>query len=387
MSEPTTSRPHGRRADHLASLERLLQSDPGNPNLFRECAAAALQLRAFDALTRISDARLRAEPRDPLALCARAQALIAGQHYRRAVEVLEPLAAAHPEDRAIRQDLALCHVCLGEYQQALPLLEAAYGAGERAGGLLRLLVSTQHQLGRLREAIAIAEGNPTPAQADAALAGVYALLYLDESRPAEAARWAEAALALDPQGVDALTVQGTLAVTRGELAEARSRFEGVLAHAPRTGRAWIGLGSIDLLSQDFPRALERLRRGVELMGNHVGSWHMLAWAHLLAGDLTGAERAFEKALELNRNFAETHGGLAAVAALRGDVAAAERAIETALRLDRGCLSAQFARSVLAGKTGDSAQARGIVLAALSRLTADPAMAFVKDLASRPPRSG
>jgi tetratricopeptide (TPR) repeat protein len=373
--------------DRLASLERLLQSDPGNDHLLRECAALALRRRDFDLLTRITEARLRGEPTDALALAVRAQALIAAQEYRRAAEILESLVGAHPAEQAIRQDLALCHYCLGEYERARPLLEAAYGAGERSAGLLRLLVSSEHHLGRLPEAVAIADANSVPARADAALAGVYALLYLDESRSTDAAHWAGIALALDPECVDALTAQGTLAVTRGQAAEAQACFERALALAPATGRAWIGLGGIELLNQRLPQALEHLGRGVELMGSHVGSWHMLAWTYLLAGDLAGAEGAFEKALALNRNFAETHGGLGAVAALRGDTATAEREIETALRLDRRCLSAQFARSVLAGKDGDSGRARSIVLSAFSRLTADPAMAFARQFAARPPRSG
>jgi tetratricopeptide (TPR) repeat protein len=316
---------------------------------------------------------------------ALAHALIARREYRRAAETLERLAQtnSHP---SIQQDLGLCHFCLGEYDRAKTPLESAYRAGERSTGLLRLLVATHHHLGHLDEAVAIADANPASARSDAALAGAYALVYLDRSRPDLAAQWAKAALALDSQCVDALTVQGTLSMASAETEVARASFESVLAVAPGTGRAWVGLGSIALLQQDFSQAVERLEHGVQLMPGHTGSWHVLAWAHLLAGDLQGAERAFQKALALDRNFAETHGGLAAVAALRGNRDAAQQALETALRLDRGCLSAQFARSVLAGHAGDPIKARAIVLAAFARLTADPAMAFAKNLAlsrSRP----
>lgn len=364
----------------------MLERDAGNPGLFRECAQLALETRAYDVLGRICDARLRVHSDDALALSTQAQAFIAQQQYARGAEVLESLATAGGLHAAARQDLGLCYFYLREYERARAPLEAVYQAGERSSGLLRLLVMTYHHLGLMAEAAAVADANAEPARADAGLAGAYALLYLDQSRPSDAGRWAKVALALDERCLDALTVDATLSLAQGDRKRASQAFESALAVAPQTGRAWVGLGSIALLERDFPRALERLNRGVELMGGHVGSWHVLAWAYLLSGDLVNAERAFERALALNRNFAETHGGLAAVAAMRGDGAAARRSLETALRLDPGCLSAQFARSVLAGQSGQPEQARAIVLAAFSQLTSSPALAAFAKKLTRPSRS-
>lgn len=371
-------------SERLHSLEQLLESDPANQHLFRECAALATQQRDFGVLARIADSRLKAVPGDALASSARAQALIGSREYRGAVGILEGLAKATPSDLSVQQDLGLCHFCLGDYERAKASLDSVYRAGGRSSGLLRLLVSTNHHLGLLSEAAAVADANSAPALADPLLAGTYALLYLDKAQPETAAKWAKAALAVDPQCVDALTVQGTLCMASGETNGARASFESVRALAPGTGRAWIGLGTIALLQQDFTRALGYLEPGVKLMPAHVGSWHVLAWAYLLSGDRTNAERAFQEALALNRNFAETHGGLAAVAALRGDGAAAQRALETALRLDPACLSAQFARSVLAGQAGEGTKAREIVVTTFARLTADPAMRFAKTLVPRTP---
>lgn len=383
MNESSTSHSSAFPRERLRSLEAFLEADPANPQLFKQCAALATELQAFDVLARIAEARLRGQPEDSLAASARAQAWIAAREYQRAADILEQFVRRPAADAALQQDLGLCYFCLGEYERAKPPLESAYRAGPPSSGLLRLLVSTYHHLGCLAEAVAIADANAEPALSDAALSGTYALLYLDTSRPTDAARWATAALALDRECIDALTVEGTLSLASGTPDQARGCFAHVLARAPQTGRAWIGLGTIALLQQDFPRALEHLNRGVQLMPRHVGSWHVLAWTYLLAGDLPNAEEAFQEALALDRNFAETHGGLAAVAALRGDAAAAKRGLETALRLDPACLSAQFTRSVLAGRGGDARQAREIVLIALSRLTSDPAMAFARRLIRRP----
>ena len=212
-------------------------------------------------------------------------------------------------------------------------LEAAYRAGERSSGLLRLLVSTYHYLGLLNEAIAIAKENPQAAAADPALAGVYALAYLDANQAQSAARWATKALAADPNSIDGLTVQATLDASRMHVAHAQERFERVLQLSPENGRAWVGLGTLALLDRNLPRARELLTRGVELMPTHVGSWLVLAWVHLFSRELDSAEQVLQKAAQLDRNFSEVQGGLAAVAALRGDVQGAERGIEVALRLE------------------------------------------------------
>jgi tetratricopeptide (TPR) repeat protein len=388
MSESSTPGTTPASAERVRLLERLLERDTDNPHLFRECAQAALEHGALEVVARICEARLRAHPGDPLARWTSAQALIAREQYGRAAEILEELNGQGELQTAAWQDLGLCYFCMGAYERARAPLEAVYRAGDRSSGLLRLLVSTYHHLGLIAEAAAVADGNGEPARTDAGLAGAYALLYLDLTRPADAARWAKVALALDGRSLDALTVNATLSLAGGDRRRAQEGFDSVLALAPRTGRARIGLGCIALLESDLPRALEHLNRGVELMRDHVGSWHVLAWAYLLGGDLGNAERAFLQALALNRNFAETHGGLAAVAALRGERAAAERGIETALRLDPACLSGQFARSVLAGRGGNAKQAREIVLAAFSRLTRHPGTAsLVRNLAAARPDLG
>jgi tetratricopeptide (TPR) repeat protein len=376
----------GEAHERLHALARLVESDPGNPHLFRDCVDLAAQLRAFDVMARTADARLRADPADAHARVARAQALMGSGEYARAAEVLQLLAREHADDAVIHQDLGLCYYCLGQFERARPSLQTAYRGGQRSSGLLRLLVSTLHHLGYLEEAVGIADQNAAAAEGDAALAGTYALLYVDDSQPVEAARWARLALSLDAQCVDALTVQATLAMTRAAREEARELFERALAVAPHTGRALIGLGSIALLQQDLPRAVELLGRGVELMRGHVGSWHMLAWAQLFAGDVAAAGQSFETALGLNRNFAETHGGLAVVAALRGESVIARRELETALRLDPASLAAQLARSVLVAQQGNPRQAQAIVRATFAHFTSQPATAFAKNLFVRPPRT-
>jgi tetratricopeptide (TPR) repeat protein len=365
----------------LASLTAMLKLDPENSSLRSQCVNLAVSLGDYARARAIVHSRLRESPYDASALFDDATVHIAQKQYREAVTPLAALLAGGVVNSGVLMNLGLCHYCLADYAAANEVLRKAYDAGERNGGLIRLLVSTLHHLGRLDEAIDIADANAEAAREDGALAGVFALAYLDAERAIHAARCAKTALRLNPDSVDGLVVDGTLQITQMRVEKAREELRRALELAPHTGRAWLGLGTLALLERDFPKARELLGKATEYMGNHVGTWHTIAWAHLTSGDLDAAAAAFDRSLELNRNFAETHGGIAAVAALRGDREAAEKAIAVAERLDPECLSAKFARAVLAGAAGDPTLARRIVAdtaaglsrrdnSALSRLLGD-----------------
>lgn len=344
----------------LSSLTGMLKLDPENAALRSQCVNLALSLGDFAQAQSIVHSRLRESPYDASALFDDATIHIAQKRYREAVIPLSALLAGGVVNSGVLINLGLCHYCLAEYPAAHDVLRKAYDAGDRSGGLIRLLVSTLHHLARMDDAVSIADANADVAREDGPLAGVFALVYLDAERAIPAARWAKTALRLNPNSVDGLVVDGTLQITQMRTAEAREEFDRALELAPQTGRAWLGLGTLALLERDFPKAKELLNKAVQHMPAHVGTWHMIAWAHLTSGDIEGASAAFDKSLELNRNFAETHGGIAAVAALRGDRASAEKSIAIAQRLDPECLSAMFARAILAGSAGDPALARRII---------------------------
>jgi Tfp pilus assembly protein PilF len=155
----------------------------------------------------------------------------------------------------------------------------------------------------------------------------------------------------------------------------------VLERSPDNARAWVGLGTAALLGQDFAGAKSALRRGVEHMPGHVGSWHLLAWTELMTGEIDEAERLFARSFELDRNFAETHGALATIAAMRGDRESALRSTEVAKRLDSECLSAKYAQSVLARAAGDAEQARELIVSTIAGMTAEAKTPLAELLAS------
>jgi tetratricopeptide (TPR) repeat protein len=371
----------------LARLLQLLSQDPRNARLRKDCVDMALAAKDFDSLLQAADTVLAIAPEDASARFDRATALIGKREYRAALDTLTPLQALEAESFGIRFNIALCHYCLSEFDAALPLLEECYARGLRDVGLLRLLVTSYHHVGRMEDAVRVATENPDPATHDAALAGAYALVYLDADDAARATRWANVALRLDPKSIDGRVTQGTLLIARVELPGATTMLQSVIDDAPQTARAWIGLGSLALLERNFDKARALLSRGVELMPNHVGSWHILGWTQLLQQDLPAAEASFERALELDRNFAETHGALAAIAALRGERGKAQQLIEIANRLDSDSLAARFAESVLTRQSADPAKAMAIIADAATGLGAKQQSALGKLLRRVPKPKG
>jgi tetratricopeptide (TPR) repeat protein len=332
----------------LASLRRFLEAEPGNTRLRRDVVDTAVAAGEFEYVRELAEKRLSAAPADAEAQFDRATALMGLKDYAGAIQVLTNL---DQDIGGVRFNIGLSHFLKEQYALAGPFLQSCYDAGDRTGGLLRVLLLTRHHLGDLDAALAIVQANEALIGSNAELAGHAAMLYLDDSQSARGEAWAQRALALDPQNADALVADGLVRTERLDTAGAQAAFEHALSRSPEYGRAWIGLGSLTMMTKDFSKAGEQIERGLRALPTHLGSWQLLGWNYLFAQRLDDAERIFNHALELNRNFAESHGGLASVAALRGDRANAERLMEVAERLDPARNSSKFARAVLAGQEG------------------------------------
>jgi tetratricopeptide (TPR) repeat protein len=349
MTQDASTQKNADRGQQLERFVSLLKLDPTNVRLRQQCIDLAMGLREFGAVIEIADIALAVLPGDAAALFDRASGFIGKREYREALQILTSLDVAPVDAYGVDFNIALCYFCLQEHDLALPKLKACYERGLRDAGLLRLLVTSCHYVGLIDEAAQVARDNPQPATTDAALAGVYALAFLDADDAGQAARWAGVALKLDPRSIEGRVVQGTLFIARVDLSRAKKMFEGVIEDAPQTARAWLGLGTMALLEQQLPTAQALLERSVELMPGHVGSWHVLGWSQLLQKNLDAASASFNKALELEKYFGESYGGLASIAALRGNREEAERLIKVALALDSESLAARFAESVLTGQ--------------------------------------
>lgn len=361
-----------------------LRQDPANVVLYRQCAQAAMALRRYDLLLQIVDQALANDPTDAAARFDRANAQIGLHDYRGALATLAEVQVTDPEHhRAVASNRALCHYCLGEYVQALPLLQADYASGQSDAQLLFMLIRSYHFLGQLDEAAALASANAEAASKDAALAGAYALMFLDAEEADSAARWSATALRLDHRSIDGTVTEGTLAVLHLQADQAQRRFHAALEIAPDTGRAWLGLGTLAMLQNDLPQAESHIERGLRQMSAYVGGWHLLAWTQMMMQNLAGAEQSLDRAMTLDRNFGETHGALATLDVMKGDCTSARHRLEIARRLDPDCFSAQFAAALLEDPTLNGPQSQQILQELLARISNQSQSALGRMLLQHP----
>lgn len=353
----------------LERLVPLLKADPDNLPLHRECIALAMQGGEYARALEIVDARLTRHPTEAESLYARSNALIGLRRHEDALEILGRLEQQGVASIPMLQNMATCHYVLERFENCRSCTDRLIAAGDKSASTLHLAISSLHHLGEVDGAGRLADENAEVVESHGMLAGASALLYQDLDQPQKAARLARIALTQNPDSVDGLTVQATYAAAEMEIEQAERQFSRVVEIAPRSGRAWLGLGMVATLAQDFGAAKQRLSRATMLMPAHLGSWHALGWAHLFSGDVAGAENKFVHALDLDRNFGESHGAMAAMYAIRGDRAAAEREIEVAERLDRTGLSAHFARAILAGHASGAEAARKHILESVRAISA------------------
>jgi tetratricopeptide (TPR) repeat protein len=359
--------PTNTTADLRAQLERTqvyLAQDPDNLSLLARGIDLALALGDAAEAQRHADHALALKPGDPYFRFRAARASAASRDWEQAVPALQALLDEHA-DANIASALAQCLIAQGRHEEAAGVLVPFGDDAELSAEAAVQLVRSLHHAGRLDEAKAIAARHAGRLSAAPAFCAAASLLYLDLGELDAAARLAAEARAGGAAPIEALVVQGSLALTE-DTARAAALFDQVLAVSPEEGRSWAGLGMASMMKRDFDTAQTQLERARKAMPHHVGTMHLLAWSRLLKGDLDGAQRDFAAALDEDRNFGESHGGMAVAHAMRGERAQAEREIELALRLDPESLSARYAQMVLSGVADDPERFSRLAVKLLAR---------------------
>ncbi|MBI4207985.1 MAG: tetratricopeptide repeat protein [Betaproteobacteria bacterium] len=158
--------------------------------------------------------------------------------------------------------------------------------------------------------------------------------------------------------------------TRMSNSQARSMFERASALDPNYVPAIVGLGLVDLNAVRFgwtADPLEALQRAERLGHKAIaideyspGAHALLGRVYIRRGDLDRALDEMKRSLELNPSDPDVHAGLGNVLLLLGDVGAAIKAIETAVQLHPGISPTDYFRLgmayMLAGRNTDAIRA-------------------------------
>lgn len=341
-------------AAQLAQTARYLQQDPDNPALLARAFDLAMQARAFDDAQFYVERALAAQPGDPYVLFRQAELLSARGQWQAAEPLYEGLLRDYP-DPHIAAGLARCQARRGDHAASVETLWPYRLAPACPAAVAAQLLRSLHHAGRGNEALDYLAQAAGRFDADAGFCAAGSLVALDEGDAILAARLSKLAQAGGAAPLEALVVDGTVALGELDVDAAAAAFEAALAKAPNEARSLAGLGAVHIVRREFAQALPNLEAAHQGMPTHIGTLHLLAWCKLFMGDLEGAEHDFAQALEADRNFGDSHGGMAVVHAMRGERALAEREAAVALRLDPQSLSARYAQMVLSGDTSDPAR--------------------------------
>lgn len=379
-AEPTTA-PTSRTADPIAPLRGTLAAKPDDAATLRDLGLALLQrvretadpslyAQAEEALTRARDLA----PSDAKVLVGIASLELGRHRFADALETADSALAIAPSLPAAHAAKVDALVELGRYD------DAADAASELLG--LRVDLSSLARISYLRElhgnidgAVAVMrQAADSPALAPENTAYVRTLLgnlLVYAGRPAEAAVAYQQALAVVPNHAAAIAGLGRLAVGRGDLNEAISRFEQASAILPlpeyviALGEAKEASGDTAGASEsyDLARAETKLfeAAGVDVdlelalfesdHGDHAKALDLaeaayrtrqtvrtsdaLAWAYHRAGRDEDAKRLSAEALRLGSKdpLLLYHAGV--IASALGDGANAREDLAEAIALDPG----------------------------------------------------
>jgi tetratricopeptide (TPR) repeat protein len=367
-SVPMTSNLEKARC-RLQRVREYLELDPDNLNLLIEATDLSLSAGEAVGARLFVEHALKIQHGQPFFRSRLSTVALQENNWQEAIDLCEGLLADGHDDPAIRYNLGRALLFAQRYEDASVHLQGLIGRNDMPGDVAALQIRALHYLGKLSEAIDLAQEYLKSHEDDATVTGMLGLLYFDHDDLVQARIWSDRALALKPDNLDALITSGGTAIAAEDTDRAKTLLELALERSPREGRVWSSLGLVDLLALDLTAARGKFSLAVQYMPGHIGTWHALAWVQLLQNDLAEAEKSFQTALALDENFGETHGGLAAVAAVRGEWDKADEHSKIARRLDPNAMSTHYANIIRLQREGHADAAQRLMRSALARGTA------------------
>ncbi len=341
----------------VGRLESYLSSDPDNNALlvdaFETALQAALFIKAEQFLTYAQSRQF-----DTVGWQFRASNLYLAQgRFKEAQAVLISLQELHGSDPAIIHNLAYIYFQQNDFAGALEqlgnVLDDTGHTIQDISQLQVLWLRCMHRSHRLEEALDYVLRQKKLNRLSDQAAGVASLIAVDLGNMELAAMLAKQALLRDPEQVEALVANATVALAQKNTDLSRKCLLRALTKNSTDGRVLSLLGFTEMYDMKIEQALPYLQNAVAYMPEHIGTHLGLGWLYFIQRDLHAANAEFETALALDRNFSESHGAIAVIAAMQNQVEKAEQHIELALRLDKANFSAPYAKAILSGEANDA----------------------------------
>jgi Flp pilus assembly protein TadD len=166
---------------------------------------------------------------------------------------------------------------------------------------------------------------PIARRALAALCGALLLTGCATTKPEPSA-----SPAVDPKLIQTALEQADRALSRGDLANARKGYRRVLAVAPNTAGAQLGLGEVELITGDPRQALEQFKAAAADPALRAGALQGQGLALIRLGRPEAAEPILKEAVTIDARLWRTWNALGSVEDARRNWAGADEAYRQAL---------------------------------------------------------
>ena len=321
---------HGRYAEAQSDFEKLAQLDPGIAEVHATLAAIDFKQREYEAAVREVRTALRLKPSLPRLDSLLGLSLAELSRYSEAVPYLEKgfkQTADSETRRMCGLQLLRAYTGLGRDADAVETAlslnrlypddpEVLYHTGRIYGNYAYIVMEKLHDKapGSVWMLQAQGEANESQKNYDAAIVSFNHVLTIDPRRPGihyrlgrvYLARFTEgqkaedrdaaqrefaAELAIDPDNGNARYELANTAAGKGDLVEARKQFEEVLNRYPGFEEALVGLGGVDIESENAQAAVPLLQRATKINPEDEVAWYRLSQAERATGDKDGQEKA------------------------------------------------------------------------------------------------
>jgi tetratricopeptide (TPR) repeat protein len=138
-----------------------------------------------------------------------------------------------------------------------------------------------------------------------------------------------------------LLILSNQAAANGEVAKQKDDLEKLVAAFPNDERAHFNLGAFEFGQQDYPQALEHLKKAPELAPDYSPVYNMLGYSYRQVDDYANAEQAFKKYIELIPNDPNPYDSYAELLLKMGKFSESVEQYRKALAIDSNFVPSHF----------------------------------------------
>ena len=252
-----------------------------------------------------------------------------------AITAWKALAAEHPDDARVHDNLGLELARTGKYEDAIREYKRALALNPVFSAVHGPLATALVKAGRIGDALPEFELALETAPALPDLHNSYGSALAQTGRVREASEEFETAIRLNPKYAEAHNNLGIALARQGNVDDAMEEFSKAIALNPRFAEAHNNLG-IALLSNaqpDAARAEQEFKTAIEANPRYADAETNLGTLYRQEGNDAEAEQLFRSAIESNPMFVRAYVSLGSELLSESKTAQASAVLEKALRID------------------------------------------------------